>query len=120
MRKNDAVLYEMKGHNDCPTGLSLSPDGNYIASNAMDNTVRIWDIRPFAAKERCCKVFQGHTHNFEKVCLVGALNYFLLIFLKELNFLRICSVSYGHPMDNLFQQVVLTNISIFGIMKIQK
>ena len=67
VRKNDDVLYEMKGHNDCPTGLSLSPDGNYVASNAMDNTVRIWDIRPYASKERCCKVFQGHTHNFEKV-----------------------------------------------------
>jgi WD40 repeat protein len=37
IRKN-ALLYRMKGHIDCPTGLSLSPDGSYVASNAMDNT----------------------------------------------------------------------------------
>lgn len=68
VRKN-ALLYKMKGHNDCPTGLSLSPDGAYIASNAMDNTVRIWDIRPYAPQERCSKIFYGHNHNFEKVIL---------------------------------------------------
>lgn len=65
VRKN-GVLYEMKGHTDSPTGLSLSQDGSYVASNSMDSTVRVWDIRPFAAKERCVKVLQGHTHNFEK------------------------------------------------------
>ena len=32
------LLYKMKGHTDCPTGLSLSPDGSFVASNAMDNT----------------------------------------------------------------------------------
>ena len=36
--RKKALLYKMKGHNDCPTGLSLSPDGSYVASNAMDNT----------------------------------------------------------------------------------
>lgn len=29
--------------------------------------VRIWDVRPFAPKERCVKIFQGNVHNFEKV-----------------------------------------------------
>ena len=37
MRKK-GLLYKMKGHTDCPTGLSLSPDGAYVASNAMDST----------------------------------------------------------------------------------
>jgi len=64
--RKKALLYRMKGHTDCPTGLSLSPDGAYVASNAMDSTVRIWDIRPFASQERCTKIFYGHTHNFEK------------------------------------------------------
>uniref|UniRef100_A0A3B3ZRM6 Uncharacterized protein n=1 Tax=Periophthalmus magnuspinnatus TaxID=409849 RepID=A0A3B3ZRM6_9GOBI len=27
---------------------------------------RIWDVRPFAPKERCVKIFQGNLHNFEK------------------------------------------------------
>ena len=43
-----------------------SPDGNYIASNSMDNTVRLWDIRPYAPQERGLSIFFGHTHNFEK------------------------------------------------------
>lgn len=62
-----------------PTGLSLSPDGSFIASNSMDNTVfqilyffilvenlsiltfkvRIWDIRPFATNDRCVNILQG-------------------------------------------------------------
>lgn len=33
----------------------------------VSGTVRVWDIRPFAPKERCVKIFQGHVHNFEKV-----------------------------------------------------
>ena len=37
LRKND-VLYKMSGHTDTVTGLSLSPDGSFILSNAMDNT----------------------------------------------------------------------------------
>lgn len=29
--------------------------------------MRVWDVRPFAPKERCVKIFQGNVHNFEKV-----------------------------------------------------
>ncbi|XP_075742132.1 U5 small nuclear ribonucleoprotein 40 kDa protein-like [Rhipicephalus microplus] len=65
MRKK-AVLYRMVGHLDTITGLCLSPDGSYILSNSMDNTLRIWDVRPFAPQERCVKILQGHMHNFEK------------------------------------------------------
>jgi hypothetical protein len=32
--------------------------------------VRVWDVRPFAPKERCVKIFQGNVHNFEKVSSV--------------------------------------------------
>lgn len=49
----------MRGHTDTVTGLSLSPDGSYLLSNAMDNTLRIWDIRPYAPQERCVKIFSG-------------------------------------------------------------
>lgn len=38
-----------------------------IYLNLMFNAVRVWDIRPFAPKERCVKIFQGNVHNFEKV-----------------------------------------------------
>ena len=63
--------------------MQLSPDGAYVLTNAMDNTLRIWvghnfiishkllkyflqDVRPFCTGERCVKVFTGHSHNFEK------------------------------------------------------
>lgn len=47
-------------------GLSLSYDGSYLLSNAMDATLRIWDVRPFAPSERCVKLFSGHQHGFER------------------------------------------------------
>jgi len=65
LRKND-ILYTMAGHFDTVTGLSLSPDGNYALSNSMDNSLCIWDIRPFAPQDRCIKTLSGHQHNFEK------------------------------------------------------
>lgn len=37
MRKN-RLLYSMPGHFDTITGLALSPDGNYVLSNSMDNS----------------------------------------------------------------------------------
>ncbi|KAJ8973181.1 hypothetical protein NQ317_007157 [Molorchus minor] len=57
---------EIKGHVDTITGLALSNDGSYLLSNSMDNSLRIWDVRPYAPMERCVKVFTGHQHNFEK------------------------------------------------------
>jgi len=54
------------GHQDTITGLSLSPDGRHVASNSMDCTVKIFDIQPFAAGDRCVRTMQGHQHNFEK------------------------------------------------------
>ena len=48
------------------TGLKLSPDGNNVLSTAMDNSVRSWNIRPFAAGNRLERIFSGSQHNFEK------------------------------------------------------
>ena len=41
--------------------------GSYVLSNAMDNTLRVWDVRPFVTTDRCVKIMTGHKHNFEKV-----------------------------------------------------
>ena len=43
----------MSGHSDTVTGLSLSPDGNLLLSNAMDNTLRVWDTRAFVEGQVC-------------------------------------------------------------------
>lgn len=40
LRKAGATTLTLTGHEDTITGLALSPDGNYLLSNAMDNTVR--------------------------------------------------------------------------------
>lgn len=64
LRKN-TVSIQLDGLFDSITGLSLSPNGNYVLSNSMDNLMCIWDIRPYAPN-RMVLALQGHQHNFEK------------------------------------------------------
>lgn len=60
------VAYSLRGHLDTVSGIQLSKDGNLLVSNGMDNTVRIWDVKPFAPKNRLLKVLEGAPHGFEK------------------------------------------------------
>ena len=39
---------------------------NAVHLCAQDNTLRAWDMRPYAPANRCVKVFVGHSHTFEK------------------------------------------------------
>lgn len=64
-----SVKMTLSGHTDTVTGLSLSNDGNFLLSNAMDDMLRLWDVRPYARGNRCLKIFQGHKHTFEKTLL---------------------------------------------------
>lgn len=36
-------------------------DRKFLLSNAMDNTLRQWDVRPFVTGSRQVKVYQGAT-----------------------------------------------------------
>eukprot|EP00455_Lapot_gusevi_P037329 TRINITY_DN4171_c0_g1_i3.p1 TRINITY_DN4171_c0_g1~~TRINITY_DN4171_c0_g1_i3.p1 ORF type:complete len:388 (-),score=72.85 TRINITY_DN4171_c0_g1_i3:38-1132(-) len=65
LRKNSVVM-TLEGHSDSITGVSLSPDGSFLLSNSMDNTLRCWDIRPYAPHQRCVKVYMSHQHGLEK------------------------------------------------------
>jgi Prp8 binding protein len=66
-RKNDAPLYKLAGHNDANvTGLDVSADDNFLVSNGMDNTVRTWNIRPFASDDRALNVFDGAPNSIEQ------------------------------------------------------
>ncbi|KAI3895131.1 hypothetical protein MKX03_010998 [Papaver bracteatum] len=47
----------------------LCPDGSYLLTNAMDCSLRIWDLRPYAPQNGCVKIFTGHQHNFGKTSL---------------------------------------------------
>lgn len=66
LRRGEIAL-TLPGHTEAVTGMRLSPDGNFLLTNSMDNTLRVWDIRPYADEDnRCTKVFAGHAHSFEK------------------------------------------------------
>ena len=43
------LLCVQEGHNDTVTGVSLSPDGNFLLSNAADNTLRMFVTVSFIA-----------------------------------------------------------------------
>lgn len=73
--RSKSVLYTLFGHNDTVTSLSLSPSGTHILSASADDTIRIWDVRPFApsssssgdpnADPRLYKTFPGAPAGFE-------------------------------------------------------
>ncbi|KAF9582614.1 hypothetical protein BGW38_010968 [Lunasporangiospora selenospora] len=65
--RKKAVSYSLTGHMDTISGLRLSPDGTQLLSNAMDNTVKIWDVKPFSSSgNRLLRTFEGAPHGFEK------------------------------------------------------
>ncbi|MBO7228247.1 MAG: hypothetical protein J6V18_01020, partial [Bacteroidales bacterium] len=41
-----------------------SPDGKYLASGSLDNTVKIWD----ANSRECIQTLKGHSNVVESVC----------------------------------------------------
>lgn len=67
LRKRE-IEYTLVGHMDTLTGLSLSPCGTRLLSNAMDNTVRLWDVQPYTANPgaREMRVYIGASHNVER------------------------------------------------------
>ncbi|CAI5518313.1 unnamed protein product [Closterium sp. Naga37s-1] len=46
--KGAEPVMRLLGHTDTITGMRVSPDGAYLLTNAMDCTLRIWDLRPYA------------------------------------------------------------------------
>lgn len=61
----DKPKYKLEGHTDTITDLKLSPDGQHLLSNAMDGTMRLWDIGSFCKGERQKQVYSGIQHNME-------------------------------------------------------
>ena len=39
--RKEEVSMTLKGHSDTVTGMSVSPDGTHLLTNAMDNTLRV-------------------------------------------------------------------------------
>jgi len=65
MKKMEEVS-RFTDHKDSITGIKLSPDGNSLLSNSMDQTMRLYDIKPFSKGDRCKKIFYGHSHGIDK------------------------------------------------------
>lgn len=75
IKTEETKEFILLGHTDTVTGISMSHNGKYLLSNAMDKTVKMWDISPFVVGGyRCLKTFIGATHNFEKNLLRCAWN----------------------------------------------
>lgn len=49
------------------------------------SVVRVWDVRPFAPKERCVKIFQGNVHNFEKVSFAWQRSFIVHLILRNIS-----------------------------------
>lgn len=63
-------LFVLKGHINTITGIALSSDKSHLVSCSADQTVRIWDARPFCKDgddKRELALCKGPTHNFEQI-----------------------------------------------------
>ena len=74
LRRPEEEAMLLQGHTDMVTGISLSHDQNFLISNAMDNYVRMWDVKPYCSGDRCVKPFLGAQHSYEKGLLRTAWN----------------------------------------------
>ena len=62
----DAVAsMELAGHSDTILSLALSNAGTHLLSFSLDNSLRSWDVRPFAVGGRAVHVYSGATNSFE-------------------------------------------------------
>nr|XP_003228068.1 PREDICTED: U5 small nuclear ribonucleoprotein 40 kDa protein [Anolis carolinensis] len=65
--RQNKLTYTMRGHADYnQLQISIKINVCLLTAHLDFVLVRIWDVRPFAPKERCVKILQGNVHNFEK------------------------------------------------------
>lgn len=62
-------VYTLAGHTDSITSLRVAPDGQSLLSNAMDSTVRTWNVRPFSNGPRALNVYDGAPAGVEQLPL---------------------------------------------------
>lgn len=71
-------VFAMQGHTAAVTSLRVAPDGQALLSNAMDSTVRTWNIRPFVssagANARALAVYDGAPSGIEQMLLRAVWN----------------------------------------------
>lgn len=72
--RKKSVAYSLLGHTDTITSLQVSPDSQYLLSNAHDSTVRTWDIRPFAPTNRHVRTYDGAPKGMERNLIKASWN----------------------------------------------
>ncbi|KAH6912494.1 WD40-repeat-containing domain protein [Coprinopsis sp. MPI-PUGE-AT-0042] len=72
LREQEQV-YSLRGHNDTPTSLALSLDGNYLLAPSLSSQTIIHDVRPFSpSATRVHRLLLGSPAGFENTLLRGA------------------------------------------------
>lgn len=69
LRKTSAPAWSMKGHTDTVSSLKVDPEGSFLLSSSMDNTLRIWDVRAYAPDNRCTKTLSGISNGIDRALL---------------------------------------------------
>lgn len=72
--------YSLRGHLDSIASLALSRSGTHLLSSALDDAVRIWDVRPFAPEARpgdtgsprLYRTLTGQPSGFENILIKAA------------------------------------------------
>src|SRR2546430_2489395 len=64
-RPQGSVLYTYRGHTDRVTSVAWSPNGKYIASGSLDQTVQVWATNP--GDHFHPFIYRGHTDAVQTV-----------------------------------------------------
>jgi Prp8 binding protein len=81
MRKE--IVFSLRGHINTITSLALSPSGSHLLSTSMDDSVRIWDVQPFAPEPppghkgnvRLHRTLVGSVSGFENLLIKASWSY---------------------------------------------
>lgn len=74
------IVFSLRGHTNTITSLALSPSGSLLLSTSMDDSVRIWDVQPFAPEPapgqegnvRLHRTLSGAMSGFENLLIKAA------------------------------------------------
>ncbi|WVQ79574.1 hypothetical protein IAT38_001673 [Cryptococcus sp. DSM 104549] len=68
--RTETILYTLRGHTDTIASLSLSPNGHFLASYALDSALIIYDVRPFSSDPmRVYRSLTGAPAGFEQTLI---------------------------------------------------
>lgn len=78
--KTKQRVFSLQGHTDTVASLALSPKGTHLVSVGMDDSVRIWDVRPYAPDvprgamhdPRLVRTLTGMLFGFESLLIKGS------------------------------------------------